>query len=196
MQSRVCRTGFFHPGQATLVTPFFYGPGACAAVARWPPPTAGLCCPHSPRPRSSHPGSRPRSSHGFYGPGTGATDVLHLRYIEQTECFMFLLKCPIDGHSSALTGCRKRSKRRCNTSLAITTLGAIMSVCAKCSCSREWWSCRGGTVVGGSRCRPEQSQQRLLPGCRRRFLAAPKLAKVARLNPTLTQGEKTDGIAQ
>jgi hypothetical protein len=37
-------------------------------------------------------------------------DVLHLRYIEQTECFMFLLKCPIDGPSSTLTGCRKRSK--------------------------------------------------------------------------------------
>jgi hypothetical protein len=36
--------------------------------------------------------------------------VLHLRYIEQTERFMFLLKRPIDGPFSASAECRKRSK--------------------------------------------------------------------------------------
>jgi hypothetical protein len=37
-------------------------------------------------------------------------DVLHLPYIEQTECFMFMLKCPIDRPFSASAGRRKRSK--------------------------------------------------------------------------------------
>jgi hypothetical protein len=37
-------------------------------------------------------------------------DVLHLRYIEQTVCFMFLLKSLIDGPSSTLTRRRNGSK--------------------------------------------------------------------------------------
>ena len=36
--------------------------------------------------------------------------MLHLRHIKQNECFMVLLKCPIDGPSSASARCRKRSK--------------------------------------------------------------------------------------
>jgi hypothetical protein len=34
--------------------------------------------------------------------GGRRTDVLHLRYSEQTACFMVLLKWPIDGPSSPL----------------------------------------------------------------------------------------------
>jgi hypothetical protein len=39
----------------------------------------------------------------------GKLDVFHLRLIEQTECFMFLLKCPSDRPSTVSAGCRKRS---------------------------------------------------------------------------------------